>query len=61
MVWADWFSQRLLLQTGKQWGQEKVTTYLGRNVSQAIWALYLLMPNSGLFTDVDTSDAEVEF
>jgi len=41
--------------------QKKVTTYLGRNVSQEMWAFHLLMPKSGHFTDVEASDAEGEF
>ena len=38
-----------------------MTTYLGRDVSPAMWTLHLLMPKSGLLTDVDASDAEGEF
>jgi hypothetical protein len=60
VVWADGFRQRPL-QTGKQQGQKKVTTYFGRNVFQTMWALNSLMPKSGLFTGVDASDAEGEF
>ena len=46
VVWADWFSQQPL-QTGKQRGQKKLTTYLGRKL--------------GLLTDVDANDDEGEF
>jgi hypothetical protein len=38
-----------------------MTTYLGRNVSQAMQTLHLLMPKSGFLADVDASDAEGEF
>jgi len=60
VVRADWFRRRPLL-TRKQRGKKKVTTYLRRNVSQATWALHLLMPKSGLLTDVNASDVEGEF
>jgi hypothetical protein len=53
--------QTATLTAQKATGKEKVTTYLSRIVSQAMWTLHLLMPKSGLLTDVDARDAEGEF